>query len=148
MPKNPRVTFGHPNDAPYLSVCTTSTHDMPTVRGWWEEDHEKTQRFYRHIIGHNDHAPFFAEPWICRQIIEQHLHSPAMWTIFPIQDLIAIDGQLRWDQTDKEQINKPSDPENKWQYRMILSLEELLNAGSFNKLLRDLVHLSGRDAAY
>jgi 4-alpha-glucanotransferase len=148
MPKNPRVTFGHPSDAPYLSVCTTSTHDMPTIRGWWEEDREKSQRFYKHILGHNDQAPFFAEPWVCRQIIEQHLHSPAMWTIFPIQDLIAMDGNLRWDQTDKEQINKPSDPENKWQYRMILSLEELIRATEFNKMLKGLVHLSGRDADY
>ncbi len=148
MPKNPRIIFGHPNDAPYLSVCTTSTHDMSTIRGWWEEDREKTQRFYRHILGHNDLAPFFAEPWVCRQIIEQHLHSPAMWTIFPIQDLIAMDGTLRWDQTDKEQINKPSNPNNKWQYRMILSLEELIRATDFNKILKGLVHLSGRDADY
>lgn len=148
MPKNPRVAFAHPNDAPYLSVCTTSTHDMETVRGWWEKDREKIQRFYKHMLGHNDLAPYFAEPWVCREIIEQHLHSPAMWTIFPIQDLIAMDGSLRWDQTDKEQINKPSDPENKWQYRMILSLEELIKANEFNSLLRGLVHMAGRDAAY
>jgi 4-alpha-glucanotransferase len=148
MPKNPKVEFGHPADAPYLSVCTTSTHDMSTIRGWWEEDKEKIARFYHKILGHNDNPPFFAEPWICREIINQHLHAPAMWVILPIQDLIAIDGGLRWDQTDKERINVPSDPENKWRYRMILSLDELLEAESFNKDLRHLVHLSGRDAAF
>ncbi|MBU1009274.1 MAG: 4-alpha-glucanotransferase [Bacteroidetes bacterium] len=148
MPKNPRVEFGHPDDAPYLSVCTTSTHDMSTIRGWWEEDREKTRRFYHSILGHNDITPFFAEPWLCQEIIRQHLHSPAMWTIFPIQDLIAMDGTMRWDQTDKERINVPSNPENKWQYRMILSLENLLHAKSLNKLIHDMVHLSGRDTAY
>jgi len=148
MPKNPKVEFGHPADTSYLSVCTTSTHDMSTIRGWWEEDKEKIARFYHKILGHNDNPPFFAEPWVCREIINQHMHAPAMWVILPIQDLIAIDGGLRWDQTDKERINVPSDPENKWRYRMILSLDELLEAESFNRDLHNLVHLSGRDAAY
>ena len=148
MPKNPRIEFAHPDEAPYLSVCTTSTHDMSTVRGWWEEDRFKTQRFYHNILGHNDQAPYFAEPWVCKEIINQHLHSPAMWTIFPLQDIIAMDGNLRWDQTDKERINVPSDPENKWQYRMILTLEELIEADDFNQLIKDMLHLSGRDADY
>ncbi len=37
----PRIStrdFFHPADAPYLSVVTPSTHDMSTIRGWWEED--------------------------------------------------------------------------------------------------------------
>jgi 4-alpha-glucanotransferase len=148
MPKDPKVEFGHPADAPYLSVCTTSTHDMSTIRGWWEEDRAKTQRFYNRILGHNDQAPYFAEPWVCQEMIRQHLHSPAMWTIFPIQDLLAIDGNLRWDQTDKERINVPSDPENKWQYRMIIALEELLDEEDFNEQLKGMMRLSGRDSAY
>jgi len=148
MPKNPRVEFAHPADAPYLSVCTTSTHDMSTIRGWWEEDKAKTQRFYHTTLGHNDQVPYFAEPWVCQEIINQHLHSPAMWTIFPLQDLIAMDGNLRWDQTDKERINVPSDPENKWQYRMILTLEELLDSDDFNQLIKGMLHISGRDADY
>ncbi|HPR33965.1 MAG TPA: 4-alpha-glucanotransferase, partial [Prolixibacteraceae bacterium] len=107
MPKNPDIEFGHPADAPYLSVCTTSTHDMSTIRRWWEENKEKTQRFYHTILGHNDMAPNYAEPWICREIIQHHLYSPAMLTIFPIQDLLAMDGDLRWNQTDMERINVP-----------------------------------------
>ncbi|HPF52376.1 MAG TPA: 4-alpha-glucanotransferase [Draconibacterium sp.] len=145
MPKNPDIEFGHPADAPYLSVCTTSTHDMSTIRGWWEENRENTQRFFHHILGHNGDAPFFAEPWICREIINQHLYSPAMWTIFPIQDLIAMDGELRWDETDKERINVPSDEKNKWRYRMILSIEELLGAEDFNRMLTAMIHGSGRN---
>ncbi|MDA3929870.1 MAG: 4-alpha-glucanotransferase [Prolixibacteraceae bacterium] len=146
MPKNPEIEFGHPNDAPYLSVCTTSTHDMTTLRGWWEENKDKTQRFYHNMMGHNNKAPFYAEPWICREIINQHLYSPSMWTIFPIQDLIAMDGELRWDETDKERINVPSDEKNKWRYRMILSLEELLNADEFNLMFLDMVNKSGRNS--
>jgi 4-alpha-glucanotransferase len=145
MPKNPKIEFGHPNDAPYLSVCTTSTHDMSTIRGWWEENRDKTQRFFHNILGHNGNAPFYAEPWVCKEIINQHLYSPAMWTIFPIQDLIAMDGDLRWDETDKERINIPSDEKNKWRYRMILSLEELLKAKDFNQLLAGMVNNAERN---
>lgn len=145
MPKNPDIEFGHPSDAPYLSVCTTSTHDMSTIRGWWEEHRGKTQRFFHHILGQNGIAPYFAEPWVCHDIIKQHLYSPAMWTIFPIQDLLAIDGDLRWDETDKERINVPSDEKNKWRYRMILGLDEMLNASEFNSMLKSMIHQSGRD---
>jgi 4-alpha-glucanotransferase len=46
MPKANHKTFFHPNDAPYLSVVTPSSHDTRTVRGWWEEDRASTQLFY------------------------------------------------------------------------------------------------------
>jgi 4-alpha-glucanotransferase len=144
MPKNPKVEFGHPNTAPYMSVCTTSTHDMSTIRGWWEENREKTSRFYNHILGKNGEPPLSAEPDICRDIILQHLHSPAMWTIFPIQDLFAIDGDLRWDKTNEERINIPSNQKNKWCYRMIVPLEDLCKASNFNTNLKNMVKHSGR----
>ena len=145
MPKNPTIEFGHPDHAPYLSVCTTSTHDMSTIRGWWEENRDKTQRFFHFILGHNNKAPIYAEPWLCKEIINQHLHSQAMWTIFPIQDLIAMDGDLRWDETDKERINVPSNEKNKWRYRMILPIEDLINANEFNQLIKSMINISVRD---
>lgn len=148
MSKNPKIRFAHPADAPYLSVCTTSTHDMPTIRGWWEQDRVSTQLFYNNELGNPGDAPFFAEPWICQQIINQHIHSPAMWTTFPIQDLIAMDGNLRWSKTQEEQINHPSNVRHKWRYRMHQSIDELKNAQSFNRLLRKLVDESGRNSDY
>ena len=36
MPKDPTVKFGHLSRNPYRSVCTLSTHDMPTLRQWWD----------------------------------------------------------------------------------------------------------------
>ena len=38
MPKDPAVRFGHLSRNPYRSVCTISTHDMATLRQWWDED--------------------------------------------------------------------------------------------------------------
>lgn len=148
MPKNPKVKFAHPNDAPYLSVCTTSTHDMSTVRGWWEENREAIQYFYNNEIGNLGEAPFFAEPWICEQIIRQHVYSSAMWTVFPIQDLVAMDGEFRWHETHKERINLPSNVRHKWRYRMHKSIEELLKADKFNNLLYKIMFDSGRISDY
>lgn len=145
MSKNPKIKFAHPADAPYFSVCTSSTHDMSTIRGWWEEDKGDTQLFYKQELGNEGEAPYFAEPWICRQIIEQHIHSPAMWTVFPIQDLLAMDGELRWDETHEEQINHPSNVRHKWRYRMKQSIEELQNAKNFNAILKELISSSGRN---
>jgi 4-alpha-glucanotransferase len=148
MPKDPAKEYAHPSDAPYLSVCTTSTHDMPTIRGWWEKEAENIQKFYNNELGNQGGAPFFAEPWICQQIITQHLYSSAIWTVFPIQDLISIDGELRWDETHKEQINEPSDVRHHWKYRMYQSLETLLSARDFNQLLRTMITQSGRNSAF
>ncbi|MGD9993355.1 MAG: 4-alpha-glucanotransferase [Salinivirgaceae bacterium] len=144
MPKDPKKNFAHPADAPYLSVCTTSTHDMATVRGWWEENREKTQLFYNEQLGKWGEMPFFAEPWVCKEILIQHLYSPAMWTVFPIQDLLAMDENLRVENPNEERINEPANPRHYWKYRMHLTMEELLKARNFNKQLAQLVQESGR----
>ncbi len=145
MPANPETEFGHPNTAPYLSVVTTSSHDMSTVRGWWEEDRVRTQRFFETVLGHwREVAPFYCEPWVAREMLVQHLHSPAMWAIFPLQDLLAMDSGLRRANPHDEQINVPSNPTHFWKYRLHLPLEELVEAVGFNKPLRALVEASGR----
>jgi 4-alpha-glucanotransferase len=144
MPKDPKKEFFHPNDAPYLSVVTPSTHDMSTIRGWWEEDTGKTQRFYNHHLGKWGKAPFFCEPEINTAIIIQHLYSPAMWSIFQLQDLLGMDGILRRNKPAAERINVPANPKHYWRYRMHFSLEELLQKEDFNtKLFTALVN-SGR----
>ncbi|MBI9066529.1 MAG: 4-alpha-glucanotransferase [Salinivirgaceae bacterium] len=144
MPKDPKKTFAHPADAPYMSVCTTSTHDMSTIRGWWEESRDEMQVFYKEQMGNWGEMPYFAEPWLCKEIIVQHLHSPAMWTIFPIQDLLAMDEKLRSKDTNGERINDPANPRHYWKYRLHVSMEELLKANDFNKLVENIVSESGR----
>jgi 4-alpha-glucanotransferase len=144
MPKNPAREFFHPNDAPYLSVVTPSTHDMSTIRGWWEENRDKTQRFYNHELGQWGEAPVFCEPWINKLIVLQHLHSPAMWSIFQLQDLFGMSQHLRRQNPQDERINIPADPRHYWQYRMHITLEQLLKEKEFNDELKEYVHVSGR----
>jgi 4-alpha-glucanotransferase len=144
MPKGIGREFFHPADAHYLSVVTPSTHDMSTIRGWWEEDHEKTQRFYNNELGQWGVAPFFCEPWLNKAIVIQHLHSPAMWSIFQLQDLLGMSETIRRENPHDERINIPANPKNYWRYRMHIGLEDLIKQKDFNEELKSYVHSSGR----
>ena len=139
MPKNSTSLFSDPRENPYLSVDTMGTHDMPTIRGWWEQDRERSARFYHEMLHHTDNPPYFCEPWVCEEIVAQHLDSSSQWVILPIQDYMAMDGDFRWDNTHGEQINEPADPQWRWKYRMHQSLESLLNNEFLNKKLKELV---------
>lgn len=138
MPKDPTVMFAHPADAPYLSVCTTGTHDTNPLRAWWEEDREKTQRFYNEQMGWWGDAPQEMTPEIAEFIVNQHMYSPAMWVILPLQDWLAIDGNLRLKDQHAERINLPSNPRHFWNYRMHIKIEDLLKADEFNNKVRRL----------
>lgn len=144
MPKNPNTEFGETDKYPYLSVCTTSTHDMPGIRQWWESDSQTTLRFYNQVIGNKGDAPYYAEPWICRRIVEQHLNSPAMLCILPLQDWLATDGTLRRQDPREEQINIPANPNHYWRYRMHITLEKLCSETQFNQSISDMIAKSKR----
>lgn len=144
MPKNPREEFGNPAYYPYLTVCTTSTHDMGGIRQWWEENRDKTQRFFNNMLGEHGAAPTFAEPWICEKIVASNLHSPAMLCILPLQDWLSIDGKIRRADPREEQINVPAHSRHYWRYRMHLTLEDLLGETLLNRRIKSLVDDSGR----
>ena len=144
MPKDQHKEFFHPNDAPYLSVVTPSTHDMSTIRGWWEEDKERIQHFYNNDLGQWGNAPQYCEAWINKAIVIQHLYSPAMWSIFQLQDLLGMDELLRRKDPNEERINIPANPKHYWQYRMHITLEELAAANEFNAELKGYLQASGR----
>ncbi|WP_462219562.1 4-alpha-glucanotransferase [Ferruginibacter sp.] len=144
MPKQSNAEFFHPNDAPYMSVVTPSTHDMSTIRGWWQEDAAKTQRFYNTVMGRYGEAPYFCEAWVNKEIVLQHFYSPAMWSIFQLQDMLGISEILRRANPDDERINIPGNPNHYWRYRMHFTLEDLLKEDAFNEEVRSYVAASGR----
>ena len=89
-------------------------------------------------------SPFYAEPWICRDIIDLHLKSPSMLCILPLQDWLSMDGNLRRDDPREEQINVPANPRHYWRYRMHITVEDLMDAENFNSALADMIAESGR----
>jgi len=144
MPKQTDREFFNPANAPYLSVVTPSTHDMSTIRGWWQENTQLTQRFFNQELRQSGGAPFFCEAWINRAIVMQHLYSPAMWSIFQIQDILGMSEKLRRERPEDERINIPADPNHFWKYRMHITLEQLLKEKEFNEELQGYVKNSGR----
>ncbi len=144
MPKANHKTFFHPNDAPYLSVVTPSSHDTSTIRGWWEEDPAKTQQFYQYEMGQQGKAPVYCDGWVNKAILSQHLYSPAMWAIFQLQDFMGIDESLRRSDPNEERINVPANPKHYWRYRMHINLEQLIEQEQFNQEWFHLIQSSGR----
>jgi 4-alpha-glucanotransferase len=143
MPKSSKVDFADPSHAPYLSVVSPSTHDMPTLRGWWREDPRVTASFAWQAFGEAFPKHELSGEMASR-ILLQHLYSPAMWAVFPLQDLLAIDESLRHPDPDAERINVPAIMPFYWRYRMHLRIDELASAGDFNHRLSRLIKASGR----
>lgn len=144
MPKDPTVEFGNTWSYPYYSVCTSSTHDMPGIRAWWESDHAMAQRFYNQVLHEGGEAPYFAEPWICGRILDLQLNSPSMLCILPLQDWLSADGQLRRQNPADEQINVPAISRHYWRYRMHLTVEQLMEQAEFNAEVTRRIKDSGR----
>ena len=148
MPKEASVEFGRPSGYPFLAVATTSSHDTLPLRGWWEEDHARAQRFYNNGLAKSGQAPFYCETWVVKDVINQHLYSPAMWAVFPIQDLLGLDEKLRAEKPADERINVPAERNHYWRYRCHVSLEQLAAADALNNTLREMLQNSGRNVAY
>ncbi|MDR2626741.1 MAG: 4-alpha-glucanotransferase [Dysgonamonadaceae bacterium] len=144
MPKQPFTTFEKLSTLPYRSICTTSTHDMPVVRAWWEENREKTQQYYSEVLGCTGDAPVRCTADICRQIVENHLNAPSMFAIIPLQDWMGIDDSVGSKNPAAERINIPSNPRHYWGYRMHLNIEDLLKKKEWNEIIRTLIGKAGR----
>jgi len=144
MPKESNREFTDLNQLPYLSVCSTSTHDMPTLRMGWKENPEKTQRYYNEVLKREGCAPKDCDPGICEQIILNHLRTRSMLVIIPLQDWLTLDGKIRRENENHERINIPSNPLHNWNYRMHLYIEDLLNAKKLNGKIIQLIEQTQR----
>ncbi|MDR0893618.1 MAG: 4-alpha-glucanotransferase [Mediterranea sp.] len=138
MPKLYGQEFGRPAEYPYPSVSTISTHDMSTLRGWWEENLQQTQRYYNTVLGHYGTAPATATPELCEEVLRQHLAGSSILCIPSWQDWLSIDGRLRNPDVEAERINVPANPRNYWRYRMHLTLEQLLAEEELNEKIARL----------
>ena len=144
MPKDPSVRFGHLSRNPYRSVCTISTHDMSTLRQWWDEDPARTQDYYATMLYRSGEAPHPLPGWLAKDIVSRHLTSPSMLCLISLQDWLSMDEQLRLPDQNAERINIPANPRHYWRYRMHLTIEQLMVAKGFNEEVKELIEQSGR----
>lgn len=144
MPKDPSVKFGHLSRNPYRSVCTISSHDMPTLRMWWDENIQRTQEYYNTMLYRQGSAPHPLPGWLASDIISRHLTSPSMLCILSIQDWLATDEALRLPDANAERINIPANPKHYWRYRMHLNIEDLAADKRFVQNITEMISQSGR----
>ena len=109
---------------PYLSVCTTSSHDMDTLRMQQEGDRSPNE---------------------CRQILRGVLASASMLAILPLQDWLSLDGEHRRADAQAERINQPADPHHHWRYRLHFNVEELCSLTALNAEISALLADSRRN---
>jgi 4-alpha-glucanotransferase len=144
LPKHSGYEFSHLDGYPYRSVATFSTHDMAPLRLWWEESPERTQRYYVTMLQKEGRAPERLPAHIAEEIIARHLYCPSMLCLLSLQDWLAMDMELRRKNPREERINVPSDPYNRWQWRMHLTIEQLMKADKYNNKVRTMVTRSKR----
>ena len=144
MPKDPSVEFGHLSHNPYRSVCTLSTHDMPTLRQWWDEDYDRTQKYYNTMLYRDGAAPHPLPGWLARDIVSRQLTSPSMLCVLSLQDWFAIDERIRLADANAERINIPAIPKHYWRYRMHMTIEQLIADKEYNDEVKDLIDEAGR----
>ena len=145
MPKDPSVKFGELWKNPYRSVFTLSTHDMPTLRQWWDEDYDRTQEYYNSQLYRSGAAPHPLPGWLAREIITNQLTCPSMLCILSLQDWFAIDEKLRLEDANAERINIPANPRHYWRYRMHLNIEDLIANKEYNDNIKELILHTGRE---
>ena len=144
MPKRQGFEFAHLDANPIRSVCTISTHDMSPLRLWWQESPERRQRFYVTMLQKEGRAPEQLPAHLAEEIIARHLYCPSMLCLLSLQDWLAMDGELRSKHPQGERINTPSDPYNRWQWRMHLTIEELIAAEHYNNKVKTMIQRSRR----
>jgi 4-alpha-glucanotransferase len=144
MPKDSSSAYSDTSKAKYESIVMPATHDMSPMRLWWEENRETTQSFFNYILQEYGTAPHYCEPWVCKKIVEKHFQSPAMWSIFLMQDILALNGNVRLENPADERINVPADPNHVWNYRMHISIEDLMKQQSLNDDLKAMIKGNGR----
>lgn len=144
LPKQQGFEFAHLEANPIRSVCTISTHDMAPLRLWWQESPERRQRYYVTMLQKEGRAPEQLPAHLAEEIIARHLYCPSMLCILSLADWLAMDSELRAKKPDMERVNTPSDPYNRWQYRMHLTIEQLMEATKYNNKVRTMIQRSKR----
>ncbi len=144
MPKDDKLRFGNLDANPYRSVSTISTHDMPTLRQWWDEDWDTTQAYFNEVLHREGPAPHPLPDWLASDIVRNHLNCPSMLCLLSLQDWLSIDESLRLHDANAERINIPANPRHYWRYRMHMTIEQLMNSVDFNNKVKIFITQSGR----
>lgn len=121
-PNQPFVDF---NDYDSLSLATTSVHDSPTIRQWWEEDKNADNEFIKMGKCENLTPGTFTEK-TAETILLNAAKAKSVWCVHPIQDFLYLDKNYWLENAKDERINIPGEVTDfNWTYRLPCKLEDL-----------------------
>lgn len=143
MPKGDTL-FGDCSEYDYYSVCSPSCHDMSTIRGWWEGSNRTAQNYWTFYMAMKREYPRECSEDVVTYIVNEHLQSPSILAIFPIQDILGMNAKLKRLNPFVEQINDPSNSKHYWRYRLHLNIEDIISDDEFCEKVKQMVIESGR----
>ena len=141
MPSEQAHEFGNPETYGYLTVASPASHDTTTFRFWYEEDSSRRARFMDNLDSPADDC---CTKDVMLTVMNQHLQSPSILAIFPIQDLLYLSDNIPVRPPEEETINVPSNPEHYWRYRMHVTLEDIMDDDRLIGCIRSMIASSGR----
>ncbi len=116
-----QFAFNGESQNPYLPenikgnnwVVYTGTHDNPTAKGWWSQLNDECKNQFK--LKYN--GKYNSAPWM---LIDMGLSTEAGLMIAPLQDLLSLDDEARF--------NTPGSVGGNWQWRLSGFDEKVLNA--------------------
>lgn len=123
-----------------LAVTTTSVHDSPTIRQWWEEDLSAANLFvkmnagsFENFAGRDEiqNGAAFEKlknftPEIAEAIFTATAQTKSAWCIHPLQDYLYMDISYWLANSKDERVNVPGEVSDfNWTYRIPCCVEEL-----------------------
>nr|WP_290668451.1 4-alpha-glucanotransferase [Ardenticatena sp.] len=86
------------------TVVYTGTHDNDTTRGWYEQATPHEREMVRRYLGYQPDDVAWA-------LMRLGAQSPAVWAIFPVQDVLSLGSDAR--------MNYPGRPGGNWRWRLL-----------------------------
>jgi 4-alpha-glucanotransferase len=152
------MPFFKPEEYPYISMSTSTTHDFFTLPGWWiqkDTDPEKLEAAeelktaFWHFLGGEGARPERYSDKLHKKIMEKLFYSSSIFLIMPFNDLWGVAFGMFGEDPALDRINDPDKPENpfNWTGKMPIEIDALsmhpVLITKFNHI-KELVKLSGR----
>ncbi len=127
---------------PELSVACPSVHDSSALREWWEKeaDREQLWKFVAASLGENlGPAPDRAEPRVISALLRAVAGSSSRIAVFPIQDLLGLDGKFSAENPSDERVNVPGTSNDwNWGWRLPAPLGDIASDRSLSAAAQEV----------
>lgn len=120
-----------------ISMTSVSTHDLDTVRLWWQ-NRPKEAKAYAAFKGWAFQEDLSPDHQL--EILHDNHHSGSLFHINLLQEYLALIPELTWENPEDERINYPGTLKTcNWKYRYKYPLEILTSHATFNDRMKQVL---------